>query len=95
MLYEEWEHKGQMTWFSAIGATNGMIFLRLALFERLGLTFSLPKLIPWLYTLPIPVAVLAATTATTAWKLSKLDPVSIIDRRQDHQDCMFSGGWAA
>jgi hypothetical protein len=36
---------------------------------------------PWLFTLPIPLTVLAASTGTIARMLSKLDPVSIIERR--------------
>jgi hypothetical protein len=34
-----------------------------------------------LFTLPVPVAVLIATSGTIAWTLSKLDPVGIIERR--------------
>jgi len=36
---------------------------------------------PWLFTLPIPLVVVAASTSTIARMLSKLDPVSIIERR--------------
>ena len=36
---------------------------------------------PWLFTLPIPLAVIAASAGTIARMLSKLDPVSIIERR--------------
>jgi ABC-type lipoprotein release transport system permease subunit len=66
---------------SAIIALIGMLFLRFAVFAPSGLTFSLLNLTPWLYTLPIPIVVLAVTTVTTAWTLSKLDPISIIERR--------------
>ena len=66
---------------SAIVTLIGMLCLRFALFAPRGLTFDLFNLTPWLYTLPIPVAVLAVTTGTTARTLSKLDPVSIIERR--------------
>ncbi len=66
---------------SAIIGLVGMLTLRLALFAPLGLSFDLFNFTPWLYTLPIPVAVLAVTTGTTARTLSKLDAVSIIERR--------------
>jgi ABC-type antimicrobial peptide transport system permease subunit len=66
---------------SAIIGLTGMLFLRFALFAPLGLTFDLLNLTPWLYTLPIPIAVLAVTAGTTAWTLSKVDAVSIIERR--------------
>jgi hypothetical protein len=44
-----------------------------------GLNFFNPT--PWLFTLPIPVAVLAASAGTIGWTLSRLDPVAIIERR--------------
>jgi cadmium resistance protein CadD (predicted permease) len=55
--------------------------LRFGVFTPLGLTLNLFNLTPWLFTLPIPVAVLAVTGATIARTLSKLDPVSIIERK--------------
>jgi ABC-type lipoprotein release transport system permease subunit len=58
-----------------------MLCLRFLVFAPQGLTFSLLNFTPWLYTLPIPIAVLAVTTGTTAWTLSRLDPMSIIERR--------------
>jgi hypothetical protein len=36
---------------------------------------------PWLFTLPMPLAVVAVSTGLVAWTLSRLDPVSIIERR--------------
>jgi len=58
-----------------------VLYMRISVFARLGLIFDLMNSIPWYYTLPIPGAVLAATTATISWSLRKLDPVSIIERR--------------
>ena len=58
-----------------------MFGLRLALFAPKGLTFDILSLTPWLYTLPIPILVLVVTTGTTTWTLSRLDPMSIIERR--------------
>jgi ABC-type lipoprotein release transport system permease subunit len=66
---------------SAIVGMTGLLYLRFAVFAPQGLTFNLFNLSPWLYTLPIPVAVLAVTGGTIARTLSKLDPVSIIERR--------------
>jgi hypothetical protein len=68
---------------SAATGLLGMVGLRCGLFAPPGLTFSLANFTPWLYTLPIPMAVLAVTTGTTARTLSRLDPVSLIERRQD------------
>jgi hypothetical protein len=58
-----------------------LFFLQLGVFEPLGLRVDFLNLTPWLFTLPIPVAVLAVSTGTIARTLSKLDPVSIIERR--------------
>jgi ABC-type lipoprotein release transport system permease subunit len=67
--------------FSAVVALLGMLFLRFVVFTPLGLTFGLLNLSPWVYTLPIPIAVLVVTAGTTARTLSTLDPISIIERR--------------
>ncbi len=58
-----------------------MLCLRLALFAPKGLSFDILNIAPWLYTLPIPILVLVVTTGTTTWTLSRLDPMSIIERR--------------
>jgi ABC-type lipoprotein release transport system permease subunit len=59
----------------------GLLYLQFRVFEPLGLRLNFFNLTPWLYTLPIPIAVLAVTGGTIAWTLSKLDPVSIIEKR--------------
>ncbi len=56
-------------------------FYRFGVFVPLGLRLNVMNPIPWLFTLPIPVAVLTVTSGTVARTLSKLDPVSIIERR--------------
>jgi len=67
--------------FSAILCLIGLLSLQFGAFAPLGLKLNLLNLTPWLYTLPIPIAVLAVTSGTMGWTLSKLDPVSIIERR--------------
>jgi ABC-type lipoprotein release transport system permease subunit len=67
--------------FSAVLCLIGLFFLQLGVFEPLGLRVDFLNLTPWLFTLPIPVAVLAVSTGAIARTLSKLDPVSIIERR--------------
>jgi ABC-type antimicrobial peptide transport system permease subunit len=66
---------------SAILCLMGLLSLQYGVFAPLGLRLDLFNLSPWLFTLPIPIAVLVATTGTTARTLSRLDPVSIIERR--------------
>jgi ABC-type lipoprotein release transport system permease subunit len=67
--------------FSAILFLIELLYLRFVLFGPMGLRLDPFNLTPWLFTLPIPVAVLTVTAATIARTLSKLDPVSIIERR--------------
>jgi hypothetical protein len=46
-----------------------------------GLRLNFFNPTPWLFTLPIPLAVLAASVGAVAWALTRLDPVAIIERR--------------
>lgn len=56
------------------------LMLRLVYAPRgLPLNFFNPS--PWLFTLPIPLAVIAVSTSVIVRTLSRLDPVSIIERR--------------
>jgi hypothetical protein len=50
-------------------------------YAPLGTSLDLTNPMPWLFTLPIPVAVVAASAGTIAWALSRLDPVAVIERR--------------
>ncbi len=67
---------------SVIAGLGGMLILRFALYAPLGLSFDLVNITPWLYTLPIPIAMLVVTAATTSRTLSRLDPVAVIERRE-------------
>jgi ABC-type lipoprotein release transport system permease subunit len=46
-----------------------------------GMSLDLTNTIPWLFTLPIPLAIVTASASTIGWALSRLDPVAIIERR--------------
>jgi ABC-type lipoprotein release transport system permease subunit len=46
-----------------------------------GMSLDLTNTVPWLFTLPIPLAVVVASAGTIAWALSRLDPVAVIERR--------------
>jgi hypothetical protein len=58
-----------------------LLIMRFAVFDPRGLTFNLFNITPWLYTLPIPIVVLVVTVGSTVRTLSKLDPISIVERR--------------
>ena len=55
--------------------------MQFGMFAPLGLRINLLNVTPWMFTLPIPVAVLAAAAGTAAWALYRLDPVTIIERK--------------
>jgi hypothetical protein len=67
-----------------IGAVCCLILLLSAqafVYVPRGMSLDLANPRPWLFTLPIPVAVVAASAGTIAWALSRLDPVAVIERR--------------
>jgi ABC-type lipoprotein release transport system permease subunit len=66
---------------SIVAAMIFFLALRYGIYEPRGLTFDVLNITPWLYTLPIPIAVLLVTAGSTAWTFSKLDPISIIEHR--------------
>ncbi|MEJ2555567.1 MAG: hypothetical protein P8186_04945 [Anaerolineae bacterium] len=69
-------------WLVAVlGCATRLFCLQYGVYIPAGLKLNFVNLTPWLYTLPVPAAVLAVTTGTTARTLAKLDPVSIIERR--------------
>jgi len=59
----------------------GLAYLQVGLYAPKGLTLNFFNPAPWLFTLPTPLAVVAVSTGLVAWMLSRLDPVSIIERR--------------
>ena len=59
----------------------GLLGMQSLVYAPRGLTLDFFSPTPWLLTLPIPLAVVAASAGTIAWMLTKLDPVSVIERR--------------
>jgi len=59
----------------------GLICFQALVYAPKGLSLNFFNPVPWMLTFPIPLAVVAVGTGTVAWTLSKLDPVSIIERR--------------
>jgi hypothetical protein len=58
-----------------------VLYLQLAVYVPRGLSMDLTSVAPWLFTLPIPLAVVAGSVGTTGWMLKRLDAVSVIERR--------------
>jgi ABC-type antimicrobial peptide transport system permease subunit len=59
----------------------GLLCMQGMVYAPRGLNLDLFSPAPWLFTLPIPLAVVAASAGTIARTLAKLDPVAIIERR--------------
>jgi putative ABC transport system permease protein/lipoprotein-releasing system permease protein len=58
-----------------------LLYAQAKIYAPKGLSLDFFNPMPWLYTLPVPVAVLAVSAGAITWTLSKLDPVAIIERR--------------
>jgi hypothetical protein len=59
----------------------GLVYTQTNVYVPAGLRLDLFDMSPWLFTLPIPLAVVVASAGTIAWMLSRLDSVSIVERR--------------
>jgi hypothetical protein len=70
-----------IAWVGSIVLCLVVLTLQALAYTARGLSYNWANPIPWLFTLPIPIVVLLATSGTVAWTLSKLDPVAIIERR--------------
>jgi ABC-type lipoprotein release transport system permease subunit len=67
-----------------IGAVCCLVFLlgaQIMIYVPRGMSLDLTNPTPWLFTLPIPLATVAANADTIWWALSRLDPVTVIERR--------------
>jgi ABC-type antimicrobial peptide transport system permease subunit len=64
-----------------IGCAAILLGLQHALYAPIGLSLNFFNPTPWLYTLPVPVAVLAVSAGAVGWALSRLDPVAVIEKR--------------
>jgi FtsX-like permease family len=59
----------------------GLLYFQAQVYAPLGTSVDLTNLTPWLFTLPIPIAVVVASAGTIGWILRRLDPVVIIEGR--------------
>ncbi len=66
---------------SAVLCGIGLAGMQLGLYAPRGLSLNFLNPAPWLFTLPIPLAVIAASGGLVTRMLRKLDPVAVIERR--------------
>jgi ABC-type lipoprotein release transport system permease subunit len=79
-----WESMGIAGAAWVIGAVCCLVFVlgaQTLVYVPKGMSLDMTNIIPWLFTLPIPLAVVAASAGTITWALSRLDPVAVIERR--------------
>jgi ABC-type lipoprotein release transport system permease subunit len=65
----------------AVVCLLGLIGFQALVYTPRGLNLDLFNLVPWLFTLPIPLVVVLIGAGTIARTLHRLDPVAIIERR--------------
>jgi ABC-type lipoprotein release transport system permease subunit len=66
---------------SAIVCGLGLAYVQAAVYAPRGLEMNILSPAPWLFTLPLPLAVVAVSTGLVSRMLRKLDPVAIVERR--------------
>lgn len=59
----------------------GLLLIQALIYTPLGLHTDFSNTLPWLFTLPIPLAVVLVSTAAIGRMLSKLDPIAVVERR--------------
>ncbi len=71
-----------VAWLAGAALCVGVtLYLQLAIYAPIGLSLDLTSIAPWLFTLPIPIAVSAASVGTIGWMLRRLDAVAVIEGR--------------
>lgn len=71
-----------MAWLiGAAVCAASLVYMQVGVYTPIGLTLNLLNPVPWLFTLPMPLTVVAVSAGLVAWTLSRLDPVSVIERR--------------
>jgi predicted lysophospholipase L1 biosynthesis ABC-type transport system permease subunit len=65
----------------AVVCVLGLLLAQTQIYAPLGLQAEIENVLPWLFTLPIPVAVVMVSVGTIGRVLSKLDPVAVVERR--------------
>lgn len=65
----------------AAACIAGLLYAQTNVYIPRGLSLDFTNLAPWLFTLPIPLTVVAVSSGLVVRMLRRLDPVSIVERR--------------
>jgi len=66
---------------SAVIYGASLFYTQATVYAPKGISLNLFTPIPWLFSFPVPLVAVAASAGVVAWMFSRLDPVSIIERR--------------
>ncbi|MBN1815655.1 MAG: ABC transporter permease [Anaerolineae bacterium] len=70
-----------VAWLAGAIFCVGFLLYQANVCTSAGLQMNFFNLTPWLFTLPIPLAVVAASVGAIGWMLKRLDAVSVIEGR--------------
>ena len=65
---------------AAIYGTS-LVYTQAAVYAPKGISLDLFTPIPWLFSFPVPLVAVATSVGVVGWMFSRLDPVSIVERR--------------
>jgi hypothetical protein len=65
----------------AVVCLAGLVYMQTSVYAPKGLSLDLFSPVPWLFTLPMPLAVVAVSAGLIAQMLTRLDPVAVVERR--------------
>ena len=66
---------------SVVPCGIGLVYMQARVFAPKGMTFNMLHPAPWLFTLPLPLAVVVVGVGLIARMLRRLDPVTVIEGR--------------
>jgi hypothetical protein len=65
---------------SVLLCVAALLYMQWGIYQPLGIPLAYANPVPWLFTLPVPIAVLVASAISIQQMLFKLDTVAIIER---------------
>jgi hypothetical protein len=65
----------------ALVCVFGMLAVDALIYTPIGLSLNMLNLTPWLFTLPVPLAVILVGAGTISRTLSRLDPIAIVEMK--------------
>ncbi len=65
----------------AVICLAGLVAMQIGLFAPKGMALDLASPAPWVSTVPLPLVIIGVSAGLLVWMLSRLDPVTIIERR--------------